>query len=374
MDVDVAVVGGGIAGMSVAAELARHPGTRVAVLEQEAQLAYHSSGRSAATFLETYGSPAIRALTRASRPLFEAFDADGEAAPLLTPRPLLWVASTDAAAAEVDDLVGAEPLVRKLDVAQAHQTCPALRKSWLRAAAIEEGAQDLDVAGLFDRYRQAVLRHGASVLKRAAVRAGKPHRDGWLLSSDAGEVQASIVVNAAGAWADELAMSCGIPPRGLTPLRRTVAVVSCEPSPQGWPLVSDITELFYFRPEGSALLISPADEIASPPGDAKPEMEDVALALERVNGATTLNLRHVNASWAGLRTFAPDRNPVVGFDPDHPRFFWLAGQGGYGMQTAPAMALLAASLIRGATLPDELGAEGVEPGALAPARLTPAAH
>jgi len=361
MKVDVAVVGGGIAGMSVAAEVARDRAASVVVLEQEAQLAYHSSGRSAAAFIESYGSPAIRALTRASRPLFEV---DGP--PLLTPRPVLWLAPEEQVE-ELRRLVAAEPLLRAIDEEEARRLFPALTPGWTRAAAIEPDAQDLDVAGLFERYRRLALDSGVTIRTHARVRDGAPSGDGWVLRTEAGDVEAGTVVDAAGAWADEVARVCGVSPLGLRPLRRTVAIVSCPDVAPDWPLIGDVGETFYCRPEGNALLLSPADESPTEPGDVRPATEDVALALDRANEATTLKLRHVRTSWAGLRTFAPDREPVLGFDPAHPAFFWLAGQGGYGMQTAPAMALLAASLIRGDDRPDSLA--GVELAAIAPGRL-----
>ncbi len=366
MDVDVAVVGGGIAGMSVAGELARDHAISVAVLEQESQLAYHASGRSAAAFLESYGSPEIRALTRASRPLFEAGDDDE--APLFAPRPLLWLAPEEQVG-ELDHLLVAEPLLRRVDEAEVLRLCAAIRPGWTAAAAIEDGAQDVDVAGLFERYRRLATRNGATVVTKAAVRGAEADGDGWVLRSSGGDVRARTIVNAAGAWADDLARLCGITPVGLTPFRRTVAIVSCDMVDRSWPLVGDVAEGFYFRPEGNGLLLSPADETPTQPGDAKPEMEDVALALDRANEATTLNLRHVRTAWAGLRTFAADRNPVVGYDPTCQGFFWLAGQGGYGMQTAPGMAMLAASLIRGEPLPRALADEGFDPQRLSPARF-----
>ncbi|HEX6873017.1 MAG TPA: FAD-dependent oxidoreductase, partial [Micromonosporaceae bacterium] len=253
MEVDVAVVGGGIAGVSLAAELVQPGSLRVALLEQESQLAYHASGRSAATFLESYGSPQIRALTRASRPVF---DQAGEAqAPLLSPRPLIWLAG-DAHRSELDALVAAEPLLRPLDEAQVRRFCPAIRPGWAAAGAIETGAQDLDVAGLFEYYRRMASRAGVHIVTRARVSAGEAAATGWRLHTDAGELRASIVVNAAGAWADVLARRCGARPIGLTPMRRTVAVASTSEPVRGWPLVADIAEGFYFRPEGDALLLS----------------------------------------------------------------------------------------------------------------------
>lgn len=359
--VDVAVVGGGIAGISVAGELCRRSGVRVAVLEQEEQLAYHSSGRSVAAFLESYGSAEIRALTQAARPLFAAAETE---TPLLRPRPLVWLAP-EGHVEQLVALLEAEPLIREADEAEVRSLCPAVRPGFAKLAALEAGAQDIDVAALFELYRRRAVTGGATVHTRATVHQGEPGGARWVLHTDIGEVEAEIVVNAAGAWADRVAQRCGVAPVGLTALRRTVAIASCDGVDPAWPLVNDIAETFYFRPEGTGLLLSPADETPVAPCDARPEMEDVALALDRVNEATTLGLRHVRTSWAGLRTFAPDRNPVVGFDPAHAGFFWLAGQGGYGMQTAPAMAALAASLIRG----DTVDLVGFDPNRLSPARF-----
>jgi D-arginine dehydrogenase len=360
VQVDVAIVGGGIAGMSLAGELSREPGLRVTVLEQEDQLAYHATGRSAAAFLESYGSTTIRALTQASRPMLASGTDDDPS--LLAPRPLLWTA-TETDVSELEHLLAAEPLVTPLDVAQALRLCPALRPGWAAAAAIEEGAQDLDVAGLYQRYRGLALRNGVTVQTRSRLRNAEPNGPGWLVRTEAGDLSARTVVNAAGAWADEVARNCGVARLGLTAMRRTVAVASATVD-RSWPLVADVAETFYFRPEGDGLLVSPADETPMPATDAQPEPLDVALALERVNEATTLGLTHVRRAWAGLRTFAPDRDLVVGPDPEAAGFFWVVGQGGYGMQTAPAVAMYAAALIRGDEPPF-----GIAPGALSPGRF-----
>jgi D-arginine dehydrogenase len=366
--VDVAVLGGGIAGVGVAAELARS-GTTVALLEAEDRLAYHATGRSAATFLESYGSAEIRALTRASRAALSTGDPDEPR--LLTPRPLLWV----AAAGDHDRvarLVAAEPRLRAVDEEQARALLPVLRPGWLGAAAVEDAAQDLDVAGLFERYRRLARTHGADLRTGAGVARGHRDGSGWRLWTAAGdEVHAGVVVNAAGAWADVVARRCAVTPIGVRPLRRSVAIVTAPRVDRGWPLVCEVTDAFYFRPEGDALLVSPADETPTEPADARPSTEDIALGLDRVNEATTLGLRHVRTTWAGLRTFAPDHNPVVGYDPAHPGFFWLAGQGGYGMQTAPALARLAAAIVHSGPIPPDILAQGLDPARLAPDRLRP---
>jgi D-arginine dehydrogenase len=355
---DVVVVGGGIGGVSAAAELSRDSGLRVAVLEREAQLGYHASGRSAAAFLESYGSAAIRALTQASRSTLAH-------AGLLAPRPMVWLAPEGSTAA-LRVLIDAEPALREASEADVRALCPAVRPGWSALAAVEDAAQDLDVAGLLEHYRRQAVAQGVTIHTGVSIQDGSMADGQWTLRTQAGSVRAQTVVNAAGAWADDLAQRCGVVQLGLVPYRRTIAVVTAPTVDRSWPLVADIDDTFYFRPEGDALLVSPADESPSEPVDARPETEDVALALDRVNDATTLALRHVRTTWAGLRTFAPDRNPVVGYAD--PGFFWLAGQGGYGMQTAPAMAALSAALILDRAIPMDLAP--ITP-ALSPARLLP---
>jgi D-arginine dehydrogenase len=339
VNADVAVVGAGMAGVSVACELTT-AGT-VVLLEQEGQPAYHTTGRSAAMFLESYGSPEIRELTTASRP---AFDAAGD---LLTPRPLLWVA-TPAHQSALAAHRAANPLLEAVDEDAARKLCPVLRPGRFPSALLEPGALEIDVLGLHQHYLGRARRQGLRVLLDAPVHGGRRAGGSWVLDTGAGEVRAATVLNAAGAWADEVARRLGVPPVGLRPLRRTAAVARAHGVDRAWPLVSDIAEEFYFRPEGAGVLISPADEAPSEPCDARPDDLAVALAMERVNAATTLGLRSVLTAWAGLRTFAPDRNPVVGPDPAAPAFHWLAGQGGYGIQAAPALAEMAAALVTSA--------------------------
>jgi D-arginine dehydrogenase len=361
--VDVAVIGGGMAGMSIASELA--PTHSVIVLEQEGQLAHHATGRSAAAFLESYGGPEVRALTRASRPLLEAAPVD---APLLTRRPLLWIAGPGCEPA-IAEMRRQQPGLRGLSPADATRMCSVVRTQWVAAAAVEHDAQDIDVAGLHQAYVREARRHGVTIARDSRVSEASYDGRAWRLRHAGGAVTAGVVVDAAGAWADRVAGLFGARPCGLRPLRRTVVIARTgQPVPASWPLVADADDSFYFRPDGPHVLASPADETPSEPCDARPEEADVARAIERVNAATTLAIRSVVASWAGLRTFAADRVPVMGYDHDVPGFFWLAGQGGYGIQTAPALARLAAAVLRGdpsacAVAPD------VDPNALSPARF-----
>lgn len=365
---DVVVVGGGMAGMSIASELA---GSRtVAVLEREEELGHHATGRSAAALLESYGNADVRALTRASRRMLEAADTP---TPLLTPRPLLWIADAPHVGA-VADLLAGQPELRAIAAVDARELCPVLRPDTLAAAALEPGAHDIDVAALLQMFATSATAAGAVIHRRSRLEHAEREHDRWVLHHTTGTVRADVVVNAAGAWADEVAVRLGARPCGLRPLQRTIAIARTpRPVDAGWPLVATVAEGCYFRPEGPNVLISPADETPSVPCDARPEEAAVALAIERVNRVADLGIRSVVTAWAGLRTFAPDDSPVVGFDPVVTGLFWLAGQGGYGIQTAPALARLAAALLCGDPGTDTL-VDGVDPARLAPARGLQGGH
>jgi D-arginine dehydrogenase len=360
IEADVAVIGAGIGGVSVAHELTAD--ATVVLLEQEDRAAYHTTGRSAAMYLESYGPPAVRALTSASRPAYE------QVGGLLSPRAMLWIARPGQRD-RLTALHAENPSLVPVDEAGARELCPVLRPGHVAAALLEPGAMEIDVLGLHQHYLGGARRRGLRVLLNAPVTAGHRDHDRWVLDTGAGVVRTRIVVNAAGAWADRLAATLGAKPLGLTPLRRTIAIALARGIDPGWPLVGDAVETFYCRPESGGLLISPADETPSEPVDAVADELDVARALERVNAAITVRLRSVATTWAGLRTFAPDRVPVAGWDSTQPGLFWLAGQGGYGIQLAPALAELGAALIRGEQPPAGLLAHGVDPAALAPARF-----
>jgi D-arginine dehydrogenase len=332
IEADVAVVGAGMAGVSVAYELSKD--RTVVLLEQESQPAYHTTGRSAAMFLESYGSPQVRRLTTDSRP-----DFDG----LLSPRPMLWVAGPG----QLDRLEAMAEAQPTLASVKPEQLCPVLRPGWCAAALLEPDAFEIDVLGLHQRYLGGARQRGLATKLNARITKGRHENGRWLLDTAAGTIAATAVVNAAGAWADRVAESLGVAPINLQPMRRTAAVARAAGVDRSWPLVGDVGETFYFRPEGAGVLVSPADETPSEPCDARAQDEDVALAIDRVNEATTLGLRSVQTAWAGLRTFAPDRQPVTGADPAAPGLFWLAGQGGYGIQIAPALARLAAAAVTG---------------------------
>jgi D-arginine dehydrogenase len=369
---DVAVVGGGIAGITAACELAE-AGLRVVLLEQEQQLAQHTTGRSAAMLLGSYGPPIVRAMTAASRADYAAAPERFGTPPLLAPRRALWVA-TPAQADALDHLVAEMPTLRRVPSDEALALCPVLRADEVAAAAVEDRSADIDVLALHQGYARGLTSAGGEIRRTWPVTRLSPSGAGWRLQSPTELLDVGAVVLAAGAWCDELASMAGARPVGLRPLRRTIAVcrvpagVHLDPEA---PLVSDAHHTWYFRPEGPNVLCSPADETPSPPCDARPEETDVALAIDRVNGATTLELRSVVRAWAGLRTFAPDGVPVVGEDPGRPGLWWLAGQGGYGIKTSPAMARCLTALVLGRPLPTDVAALGVTTRALAPARFLP---
>jgi D-arginine dehydrogenase len=364
---DICVIGGGVAGLSAAAGLAAL--RRVVLVEREPHWAYHSTGRSAALFMESYGNAAVRALTRASREFYWADDSR-----LFTqPRGALYVAGAgqqEHLDALYATLSAVSSRVAMLDTDAALELCPALREDAASRALLDPDARDIDVAAVVDYYSRQFRSHGGRVCRDTAV-VGLEHASGaWHIRAGDTSMCASIVVNAAGAWADEVARSAGVAAAGLEPRRRTAVRVSAGGwTVAQWPCVIDAAEQWYFRADAGALLLSPADETPSAPCDAQPDDYDVALAIARVEAATRLQIERPLSAWAGLRTFAADRTPVVGFDPDMPGFFWLAGQGGYGIQTAPAVAQLAIAQVTGSETPPALAAAGVDAGALSPSRL-----
>ena len=374
---DAIVIGGGIAGVSLAYEL--QSDRRVGLLEMEMHLAFHTTGRSAATFLETYGGPQIRALTTGSRAFFENPTAPVEHSPL-RPLGLVWIATEpnvraiEGMYAEMHPLV---PEVRVLTAAEAVQINPVLKQDHLALALFEPGAMEIDVHLLHQGFVRGFSDHGGVVRTAARVTGAVRSEDFetdhvWtLIDSGGNKYRAPLVVNAAGSWVDVVAAMFGARSIGIAPLRRTIFMV---PSPQGsrtaeLPMAADVENTFYIKPDGEQYLCSPADEVLRSPSDPRPDELRIAQAMEAIDAATHLAPRHVRSSWAGLRNFAPDRIPVVGFDPRLDGFFWFAGQGGYGIQTAPAMARLAAALVRGQAPPADLVARGLDVGRLTPARF-----
>lgn len=365
---DIIVIGAGIAGASVAAELAEQ--NRVLLLEAEDQPGYHTTGRSAALYTCAYGPPVIRALTRASGAFFRAPQSPYLEHSLLRRRGVLFVARADQRPAfdALRQRLGDAVTVRDADWARA--LVPLLRPDYAAAALYEDVAADIDVMALHQHYLKAFRAAGGVLRTGAAVAALSPAENRWRVETVADTFEAATVVNAAGAWADKVAALAGVAPVGLEPMRRTALLVS---TPDGyasedWPAVIDIEEKFYLKPDAGKLLISPADETPSPPCDAQPEEMDVAVCVDRIETAFDMAVRRIDHKWAGLRSFVADRCPVAGFDPDVPGFFWLAGQGGYGIQSAPALARTAAALAMDRPIPEDIRNEGVDAAALSPRR------
>ena len=351
-DVDAVVIGGGIAGVSIAYELAEH--VSVLLIEAERALATHTTGRSAAIYAPSYGAPTVRALTVASGNRFTTLQTDLDLPPILTPHASLWVACDQPAVKALRDRIR-DGVVRELTVAETLALCPPLNPDRLRAAAVDDTAMDIDVMALHQGYVRGIKARSGRIQTGAPVHA--VHRDSaaWTIHVGQQRFSTPLVVNAAGAWVDRIAELAGVPTIGIQPLRRTVALASgAVPPDPAWPLVVDALERFYFRTEGTKILISPADETPSEPTDAKPDELDIARALERINEVTTLGLRSVHTAWAGLRSFVPDRLPVVGCWPDHPGFAFFAGQGGYGIQMAPALAAAGAAILLDRPVPADI--------------------
>jgi D-arginine dehydrogenase len=373
---DIAIVGAGIAGASAAYFLA--PQARVVVLEREAQPGYHTTGRSAALFSETYGNASVRSLTRASRAFYDAPPAGFAAQPLLAPRGVVFFGRKEHGPlleARAGELRATGGRVEWLRPDEILARVPALRPEWAATGLYEPNAEDIDVHALLSGFLRGARAAGARLVTDAALEALQHDGRRWTLRTRAGELRADIVVNAAGAWADEVAGLAGATPLRLAPLRRTAILFECArfTGTARWPATVDATENLYFRPEAGRMLASPADETPSPPCDAQPEELDIALLIDRLQAATTFDIARISARRAGLRTFAADRALVAGFDAQRPGFFWLAGQGGYGIQTAPAMGQLVAARVRGDALPAALAAQGVDPASVDPARFSPPA-
>lgn len=359
---DAVVVGGGIAGVSAAYSLAGR-GADVALVEREDSLTAHSTGRSAAQYIETYGGPVNQALTVASRD-FLMSDADGLAdGTVLSHRPSLWV----GAEGRLDELerlrrtmLPLSPALVSLAPSEVLEHCPVLRPDWLTGGVLEPDSYDIDVAGLHQAFLRGARSAGAAVERSSAVIGLERVRERWEVQTVNGSFAAPVVINAAGAWADEVARLAGVDALGLQPLRRTIFTFAPpddlpEEEVGRWPLVGDIGGGFYFKPEGpSQLLGSPADETPDVPRDARATELDVARGIDAVNTATTLGVRAVRSVWAGLRTFAPDRHPVVGLDESAEGFVWCAGQGGTGIQTSPAMGEVVATVVCGTPPPEPL--------------------
>lgn len=370
----IVVIGAGIAGASIAAELAAL-GARVLLLERETQTGYHTTGRSAALFSVTYGPPVIRALSRASAAAFNAPPDGARPHPLLRPRGAMFIARADQRdkldALEVELGAAAE----RIGCDEARARMPLLRPDYLAAALLDNVAADIDVDALHRQYLRALAARGGALRTAAEVLGLSRDGAGWRVDTAQSSIRAEIVINAAGAWADEIAGLAGVVPVGLVPKRRTALLVAAPTglNPEHWPMAVDVEEQFYIKPDAGKLLLSPADETPSPPCDAQPDEMDVAICIDRIQSAFDLPIHRIEHKWAGLRSFVADKCPVAGFAADAPGFFWLAGQGGYGIQSAPALARVAAAIALGGALPADIAAHGVTIAALEPRRRALAA-
>ncbi|MCR9110653.1 FAD-binding oxidoreductase [Marivita sp. XM-24bin2] len=338
---DIIVIGGGIAGISAAAELARD--VRVVVVEGEAHLGYHATGRSAAIYVRNYGNATLRALNALSHaPL--AGELLGQN--VLYPRGELLIAKRDEASAFEAHLADTDGIER-LTPAEVTALVPILRKERILGGAIERDAQDIDVDRLLQGCVRLLRDRGGTIRQGAPVTKIQRDASGWTVETATSRLSAPIVVNAAGAWADHIAAMAGVRPIGLQPMRRSAVIMALPDDIAGhktWPLFGSIHETWYAKPMAPGLMISPADEDPVDPQDAWPDDMVLAEGLYRFEEMVDIPITRPLRSWAGLRSFVPDRSPVVGFAPDAEGFFWLAAQGGYGVQTSPALAHICRTL------------------------------
>ena len=373
---DYLVIGGGIAGASVAHWLAPH--ARVILLEREAQPGYHSTGRSAALFMESYGTAQVRALTMASRAFLEHPPEGFSEHPLLTPRGAMMVASTEHLA-ELEShwnvLRAMNTGATRLGSEEALAMVPALRPGQVAGAVYEPDAADMDVHAIHQGYLRGMRQAGGRLVCDAGVTAIERTGERWRVTAGGSVYEAPVLLNAAGAWVDTIAQMAGVQPIGIEPRRRSAFVFA---PPEGssvahWPMVFGADEGWYIKPDAGMLLGSPANADLVEPQDVQPEELDIAFAIHRIEEATTLAIRRPARTWAGLRSFVADGDLVGGFDSDAPGFFWVAAQGGYGIQTSAAMGEACAALARGLPLPERIAGFGLTAEMLGPQRLRTAA-
>ena len=369
---DYLIVGAGIAGASTGYFLAGQGKT--IVLERESQPGYHSTGRSAALYTVAYGTPQVRALTAASRAFYDAPPPGFAEHPLLSPRGELVVDfSGDAAELQrqFDEARAQVPEARLLDADQACALVPVLRRDKVQGALFDPSAADIDTDALHQGYLRGIRQQGGEIHNDREVQAIARDGDAWLVDCGAEQYRAPVLVNAAGAWCDELARLAGVAPIGLVPKRRAAFTFH---GPEGvdchsWPCVVDLHEAFYFKPDAGQLLGSPANADPVAPHDVQPEELDIAMGIYQIEEHTSLSIRRPAHTWAGLRSFVADGDLVAGYDGQAEGFFWVAAQGGYGIQTSAAMGQACAALIRRQPLPEHLARHGLNAAALGPARL-----
>ncbi len=372
-DCDFLVIGGGIAGASVAYWLAPHG--RVVVLEREEHAGYHSTGRSAALFMESYGTPQVRALTLASRAFLEQPPPGFCAHPLLSPRGAMMVGGPGQEA-ELDThwaiVQPRDPAARRLSSSEACALVPALRPERVAGAVHEPGAADMDVDAIHQGYLRGMRQAGGQLVCKAEVTALERVDGHWQATTGNGAIyRAPVLLNAAGAWVDTVAAMAGVAPIGIQPCRRSAFIFHPQPGLDfaSWPMVFGASEDWYIKPDAGAMLGSPANADPVEPQDVQPEELDIALAIHRIEENTTLTIRRPTRTWAGLRSFVADGDLVGGFDDTAPGFFWIAAQGGYGIQTSAAMGEVCAALARGLPVPPHPASFGLTADMLGPQRL-----
>ncbi len=348
LECDVLIIGGGIAGLSLASALA--PFSSVVLVEAEGTLGYHTSSRSARQLIPSYGPPPVLDLTRRTLDLLAGVQSS-TGLPLTVPRSFLLIGSEADVAARSSDSM------HRLRHAEALDLCPQLRPGAFDAAALDTDCVGTDTDLLLEYHRRRASEDGVIILTGAEVTSARYDGAGWSVRAGYRPISAEVLVNAAGAWADGVADVCGVAPQGLVPLRRTAAIVTATHAPAvGTPMVAAADESFYYRPDAEGVLISPCEAEPAEPGDAQPHAGDVERLVEHLASVADLGITGVVRAWTGLRTQRTSGLPVVGFDPRHPGFFWLAGQGGYGFQTSSGIAELATLLLTGVD-PEDLGVE-----------------
>jgi len=371
-DCDVVVIGGGIAGASISAYLAEFASVRL--LEMEDQLGYHSTGRSAAVFAEAYGNSMVQALTRASRDFFYTPPAGFSSTALVRPRTVLMTAQTGQRES-LDAFLDRIPpdVIEAISREEASRLCPILRTDNLIGTLLYRSPADIEVHELHQGYLRMFKARGGVVSAPSKVAGIERTQSLWHVATARETIRTRIVVNAAGAWAGEIGRLAGAQDIGLQPLKRTVCLLDPPPGLQSdsWPMLVDIEDQFYLKPDAGMLLLSPSDETPTAPCDAQADELDIAIAVDRAERITTLQIRRITHRWAGIRSFVQDRSPVIGYDTRQPGFFWLAALGGYGIQTAPALSRLAASMALTMPLDEGLLSFGIDLALLLPDRLLP---
>ncbi|MCH4879484.1 FAD-binding oxidoreductase [Pseudomonas sp. TMW22090] len=370
---DFIIIGGGIAGASTGFWLSQH--ARVIVLERESHPGYHSTGRSAALYTAAYGTPQVRALTQASRDFFDAPPPGFCEHPLLTPRGEMTVDFSGDPAELQNQYLSAKATVPQMQLLSAEEACvrlPILRREKVHGAIYDPTASDIDTDALHQGYLRGIRRNQGQVLTDTQVVSLSRDAEGiWQVQTDGQTFSAPVIINAAGAWADKIGALAGAQPLGLQPKRRAAFIFA---GPEGvdihhWPMLVSLDESFYMKPDAGMFLGSPANADPVEPHDVQPEELDIAMGIYQIEEATTLTIRRPTRTWAGLRSFVSDGDLLSGFDPQVPGLFWVAAQGGYGIQTSPAMGQASAALVRGEALPEALSKFGLNAAMLAPARL-----